>query len=96
MESSSEKRAGKKLAALMFTDIVSSVALQNKLGTEAYTRFIARNDEIFKQCLSHAQSGEILNETGDGFLVKFDTPNEAVNTALRLQWAMHEEVCGES
>ncbi len=82
-----------RLAALMFTDIVGSVALQNKLGTEAYTRFIARHDEIFKQCLSHAESGEILNETGDGFLVKFETPKEAVNTALRLQMAMHEEVC---
>ena len=82
-----------RLAALMFTDIVGSVALQNKLGTEAYTRFIRRHDEVFKECLSHVSTAEILNETGDGFLVRFDTPTDAVNTALRLQAALHEEVC---
>ena len=82
-----------RLAALMFTDIVGSVALQNKLGTEAYTRFIHRHDAVFKSCLSHAKSAEILNETGDGFLVSFDTPTEAVNAALRLQAALHQEVC---
>ena len=77
----------------MFTDIVGSVALQNKLGTERYTRFVQRHDEIFKSCLHHTPSARILNETGDGFLVRFDTPTEAVNTALRLQAALHDEVC---
>ena len=82
-----------ELAALMFTDIVGSVALQNKLGTETYTKFVSRHDEIFKRCMKEAPSAHILNETGDGFLVRFDTPTEAVNTALRLQAALHGEVC---
>ena len=82
-----------ELAALMFTDIVGSVALQNKLGTETYTKFVSRHDEIFKRCMKEAPSARILNETGDGFLVRFDTPTEAVNTALRLQAALHGEVC---
>ena len=82
-----------QLAALMFTDIAGSVALQNKLGSADYTRFIRRHDEVFKECLGHAGSGEILNKTGDGFLGKFNTPTEAVNTALRLQAALHDEEC---
>ncbi|MEM7383726.1 MAG: protein kinase, partial [Verrucomicrobiota bacterium] len=82
-----------RLAALMFTDIVGSVALQNRLGTEVYTNFVRRHDEIFKRCLEPVAGAQILNETGDGFLVRFDTPTDAVNTALRLQAALHEEVC---
>jgi hypothetical protein len=35
----------------------------------------------------------VLNETGDGFLVRFDDPSDAVNTALLLQWRLKDEVC---
>jgi len=83
----------KQLAVLLFTDIVGSVALQSKLGTEAYTRYITRHDSIFKHCLSYVQGASILNETGDGFLVKFRTASDAVETALRLQCLLREEVC---
>ena len=83
----------KKLAALMFTDLVGSVALQQRLGTAAYMRFVARHDEIFQECLAAAGNSAILNETGDGFLVRFDDPGDAVNTALRLQWRLHGEMC---
>ena len=82
----------KQLAVLLFTDIVDSVALQRRLGTKAYTRYITRHDQIFKTCLNHVKGARILNETGDGYLVKFETPKEAVNTALRLQSALHGEV----
>ena len=78
-----------QLVALMFTDIVDSVALQSGLGTASYTRFIQRHDQIFKTCLASASKPKILNETGDGFLVSFATATEAVKTALRLQHAMH-------
>ncbi len=83
----------KELAVLLFTDIVGSVALQSKLGTEAYTRFISRHDALFKQCLSHVSGARILNETGDGFLVKFGSASDAVETALRLQCLLRNEVC---
>ena len=80
-----------ELVALMFTDIVDSVALQSRLGTAGYTRFIHRHDEIFKSALDPAKGANILNETGDGFLVSFGTATEAVNTALRLQHAAEGE-----
>ncbi|MEZ5329989.1 MAG: protein kinase [Verrucomicrobiales bacterium] len=82
-----------QLAVLMFTDIVNSVSLQKKLGTEAYTRYISRHDEIFKECLMRAPGGRILNETGDGFLVRLNSSSDAVNTALRLQYRLHSEIC---
>ena len=87
----------KQIAALIFTDIVGSVALQQKLGTNAYTRYVSRHDEIIKQCLSEVPDAKILNETGDGFLIRFTDPSDAVNTALRLQYRLSLEKCeGES
>ena len=82
-----------QLAVLMFTDIVNSVSLQKKLGTAAYTRYIARHDVIFQACLSQVPGARILNETGDGFLVRFNSSSDAVDTALRLQYLLHSEVC---
>ena len=77
----------------MFTDIVGSVALQQKLGTNDYTRFVSRHDEIIKDCLSTTPNAKILNETGDGFLIRFTDPSDAVNAALRLQYRLSLEKC---
>ena len=76
------------LAVLMFTDIVGSVELQSKLGTFPYTRLVAWHDDIFHQCLNTVAGYEILNETGDGFLVRFHTPSDAVLVALHLQYRL--------
>lgn len=87
----------KQIAALIFTDIIGSVALQQKLGTDAYTRYVSRHDEIIKECLSTVPDAKILNETGDGFLISFTDPSDATNTALRLQYRLSLEKCeGES
>jgi class 3 adenylate cyclase len=85
--------ANKQFAALMFTDLVGSVALQQRLGTAAYMRYVARHDEIFQECLAGVPDARVLNETGDGFLVRFDDPSDAVNTALLLQWRLKAEIC---
>ncbi|MCH1499081.1 MAG: hypothetical protein L7U83_08430 [Akkermansiaceae bacterium] len=91
------KGPSKQISALIFTDIVGSVALQQKLGTNAYTRYVGRHDEIIKECLSTVPDAKVLNETGDGFLIRFTDPSDAVNTALRLQYRLSLEKCeGES
>ena len=77
-----------RLAVLMFTDIVGSLELQEQLGTFAYTRLVGWHDELFHKCLRTTDDVEILNETGDGFLVRFRTPSDAVLAALRLQYLL--------
>ena len=97
MEEENNSVPSKQIAALLFTDIVGSVALQQKLGTNSYTNYVHRHDEIIKDCLSNVQGSKILNETGDGFLIRFVDPSDAVNTALRLQYRFSLEKCeGES
>jgi class 3 adenylate cyclase len=87
------KRYTRQIAALMFTDIVGSVALQQKLGTNAYTDYVSRHDEIIKECLSATPDAKILNETGDGFLIHFTDPSDAVSAALKLQYRLSLEKC---
>ena len=61
-----------------------------------YTDLVARHDEMFHTALAESDDGEILSETGDGFLIRFSDPSDAVNTALRLQLlAKHTIVDGQ-
>ena len=39
----------KEIAVLLFTDIVGSVSMQQRLGTEDYTRVVARHDAATDQ-----------------------------------------------
>ena len=76
---------------MMFTDLEGSVALQQRMGTAAYVRYVAFHDEIFQECLAEVPAARVLNETGDGFLVRFDDPSDAVRMALRLQFRLKGE-----
>ena len=82
----SHRTDSKRLSVVMFTDIVGSVALQQRLGTLAYTDFVEQHDRMIQAALSQAEDGEILSDTGDGFLLRFGEPSDAVDTALRLQF----------
>ncbi len=73
-----------RLSVLLFTDIVGSVQLQERLGTQDYARLLKRHDELFREALKDT-SGQILKHTGDGFLAEFTMSSAAVATALRFQ-----------
>jgi class 3 adenylate cyclase len=83
--------AASRLAVLLFTDIVDSTELKSRLGAAAYSRMLSRHDELFKQSLAALPSAEVINDTGDGYLVAFATASDAVRFALRMQKAMHDE-----
>jgi len=84
------------LTVVMFTDLVGSVALQERLGTLAYADFVEQHDLIVHSSIAEAEGGEILSDTGDGFLIRFNDPSDAVESALRLQFlAKHTLVEGE-
>jgi len=76
---------------LLFTDIVGSVDLKTRAGGTESARLIARHDAIFKSIISSIRDAEILKDTGDGFLARFDSASDAVAAALRFQHAMRSE-----
>lgn len=94
-----------RLVVIMFTDLVGSVSLKERLGAIQYNRMITRHDEIFRQIVKEVRSpalqqteGGIIDhqdtgdkDTGDGFMALFATASEAVTAALRFQYAVAHE-----
>jgi len=76
---------------ILFSDIVGSTALKTQVGVQAYSRLLARHDEIFRQVVSATAGAQILKDLGDGYLVSFQTPSDAVRAALLLQQSMQDE-----
>ena len=77
------------LAAVMFTDLVGSVQLETNLGAAAYSEIIEAHNDLFRRIVQSTVGAEIRNDTGDGFLAKFETGSGAVAAALRFQHAIH-------
>src|SRR6266498_732870 len=79
-----------RLAVLLFTDMVDSLALERRLGTEAYARLLKSHHQLFQQALQAVGAGKIHFDSGDGFLSEFGTAAEAVNAALLFQSLLRE------
>ena len=73
----------RRLAAILFTDIVGSTSMMQKDEQHAVSinkRYVA----VLKECvLSH--DGEILNDFGDGSLCTFHSATEAIRCAMEMQ-----------
>ncbi|MEZ5324644.1 MAG: adenylate/guanylate cyclase domain-containing protein [Verrucomicrobiales bacterium] len=82
-----------RIAVLLFTDLVDSVGLQGRLGTNQYAEILRRHDELFRSLIAGTQ-GRILKHTGDGFLAEFSVASEAVTVALAFQLLLHREQWG--
>src|SRR5438876_23157 len=79
------------LKAFLFTDVVGSVALKERLGTVVYSKLIARHDSLFRAIVAQIPSARVAQDTGDGFLATFATPSDAVTAALWFQSALARE-----
>ena len=80
-----------RLMVLMFTDLVDSTRLKRELGPDGYRPLALRHDEIIRGAMSLAPSGRILQDTGDGYFIGFDSISDGVNAALAFQWLMLHE-----
>jgi adenylate cyclase len=73
----------RKLAAIMFTDIVGYSALMSKDESFAL-QVLNKNREMHKALLKH-HTGEFIKEIGDGTLSIFQSSWDAVNCAVAIQ-----------
>lgn len=80
-----------RLVVLLFSDIVGSVQLKSRLGDTEAASIISRHDQIFRRVFGQVGDGDILKDTGDGFLARFETVSSAVNFALLFQDALRRE-----
>ncbi|MCA9413467.1 MAG: adenylate/guanylate cyclase domain-containing protein, partial [Candidatus Omnitrophica bacterium] len=72
------------LKVLVFTDIVGSTDMKQRLGDAAGAAAIAEHDAFFRTTLHHFNGHEEVH-TGDGFFATFDRPSEAAKFAVAFQ-----------
>lgn len=72
------------LASLLFTDIVGSTEVAARLGDRRWRGLLAAHDEAVRHLVAVARGREVTT-TGDGFLVVFDGPARAIQTAIDIR-----------
>ncbi|MBL4667591.1 MAG: adenylate/guanylate cyclase domain-containing protein [Sneathiella sp.] len=75
--------SNRALATILFTDIVGSTELVEKLGDDVWRDLLDRHDRIAGELVS-LYRGRIIKHTGDGILAIFDGPGRAVECARQL------------
>lgn len=78
----------------MFTDLVGSVDLKNRLGVHEYGKLLSRHDTLFLEILNNTEGARLQQDTGDGFYALFSNAITAVEAALRFQYALYMEPWG--
>lgn len=79
----------RKLAAIMFTDIVGYTALMAK-NEDSALGCLKKHRDVTKLLVSQF-NGDWLKEMGDGTLSSFNSVVDAVNCALDIQNSLRDE-----
>jgi class 3 adenylate cyclase len=74
----------------MFTDIVASTNLAEAMGDEAWEHLLRWHDDALRAVFVDTR-GEVVNSTGDGFFVAFDSASSAITCAMAVQRALAEQ-----
>ncbi len=74
----------RRVAALMFTDIVDSTALIGVVGDQSWEALLRWHHRTLRTLFADHEGHEVEN-TGDGFFVAFDTSGEAIACAIEIQ-----------
>ncbi len=79
----------RRLAAILFTDIVGSTSMMQKDERTAVS-VNKRYVEVLKQCVL-SRGGELLNDYGDGSLCCFHSATDAMRCAVEMQQLFQQE-----
>jgi class 3 adenylate cyclase len=80
---------GRQWVAVMFTDLVGSTGLAESLGDSTWHEMLASHRQLVRRCVDNHHGTEVGTQ-GDGFLVRFETPDAAVACAVSVQRQMGE------
>ncbi len=81
--------------AILFSDIEDSTVLTERLGDEQWLQVLREHNTIFREQISRHDGYEVKSQ-GDGFMLAFPDPCEALECAIDVQRAFAErEQAGE-
>jgi class 3 adenylate cyclase len=91
LRAAAELRSGPVQArkTFMFTDIVGSTNLAELLGNASWERLLRWHDDMLRELVAKG-GGEVVNSTGDGFFVAFDSAGQGIACAIAIQRALAE------
>ena len=69
---------------ILFSDIEDSTALNHELGDRAWLRVLDAHDRIVRALVAEHE-GNVVKTQGDGFMVSFTSPEEAVRCAVAIE-----------
>ncbi|WP_067975655.1 adenylate/guanylate cyclase domain-containing protein [Mycolicibacter icosiumassiliensis] len=72
---------------VLFTDIEGSTALNERIGDRAWVKLIARHDQMVQRLVAQ-HCGHVVKSQGDGFMIAFAQPEQAVRCAIDIQHAL--------
>lgn len=81
--------AERRLATVLFTDIVASTAKAAELGDRAWKHLLEREEAAIRRVLRKF-GGKEVESAGDGLLVLFDQPAQAVRCADAMRRAVRK------
>lgn len=73
---------------LVFTDVVGSTALKQRLGDQAGTDLLQRHHRLVRSTRERYAEAAEVGVAGDSFFIAFPRPSAAVRFALQLQAAL--------
>src|SRR5262245_28385403 len=82
------------ISAILFTDVVDSTVLMQRLGDERARRVFERHHRMLADTLA-ASGGEELQWLGDGQMAAFASPADAVRCAVGMQQGAGRPIDGE-
>ena len=69
---------------IFFSDIEDSTALNEELGDRGWVKLLAAHEKVVRDSVSN-HSGHVVKSQGDGFMIAFASPDDAVNSAIGIQ-----------
>ncbi len=69
---------------LLFSDIEESTALNERIGDRSWAKVIGDHDKLVRKLVKE-HSGHVVKSQGDGFMIAFAQPEQAVRCAGDLQ-----------
>ena len=75
--------------AILFSDIEESTALNERIGDRAWVRLIGRHDKLIRRYVN-SHRGHVVKSQGDGFMIAFADPTQAVRCGIDVQRALRK------
>jgi class 3 adenylate cyclase len=78
---------------ILFSDIEESTSLNERIGDRAFVRLIDRHAKMVRRHVNN-HSGHVVKSQGDGFMVAFAEPDQAVQCSIAVQRSLRRRPNG--